>query len=103
MYCGRCLRNAERGRKGKRGALTLDHVTPRALWGTNAATNVVTCCATCNESKGMRTVREAFGDDAAVRVRNATRRRIEGYRITARAILASVATWHDAVTNGGRA
>lgn len=31
---------------------TLDHVVPRTLGGTTVWTNVVTCCASCNQRKG---------------------------------------------------
>lgn len=34
--------------------LTLDHVRPYASGGTNAETNLVTCCHRCNSSRGKR-------------------------------------------------
>lgn len=45
---------------GKQGLnLTIDHVLPRHLGGSNAWTNVVTACATCNHRKGGRRPEEA--------------------------------------------
>ena len=34
-------------------SLTLDHIIPRALGGTNAQTNLIACCRDCNNRKGM--------------------------------------------------
>jgi 5-methylcytosine-specific restriction endonuclease McrA len=34
------------------GRVTKDHVTPKILGGTNAKTNLVFCCSTCNKNKG---------------------------------------------------
>lgn len=39
-------------------AATVDHVTPRALGGTNSDANLVTCCALCNSRKQDATKRE---------------------------------------------
>lgn len=36
--------------------LVLDHVVPTTKGGTNAPTNLVTCCKSCNDSKGRRDV-----------------------------------------------
>lgn len=41
------------------GALTYDHVLPRARGGRTSWTNIVTCCVTCNLRKGDRTPTEA--------------------------------------------
>lgn len=66
--------------------LTLDHVTALELGGTNAVSNLVTCCFTCNSRKQDRTTRRWFallrdeGVDTslvAVRVRRACARRID--------------------------
>ena len=64
--------------------VTLDHVTARANGGHNAATNLVTCCRSCNSAKqdmGLRKfiarVADATGqhpDDIARRVVNFRRR-----------------------------
>lgn len=39
--------------------LTLDHLFPRSLGGCNDATNLVTCCGSCNSSKKDHSV-ESF-------------------------------------------
>lgn len=36
--------------------LTLDHLRPYAKGGSHEATNLVTCCGTCNSSRGTRSV-----------------------------------------------
>jgi 5-methylcytosine-specific restriction endonuclease McrA len=48
--CGYC------GRKYSQDRLTLDHVKPRALGGSNKPSNLVTCCDTCNNVKRDRTL-----------------------------------------------
>lgn len=48
QYCQRDL-------KGLRPRLvTLDHITPVALGGSNDSTNLVTCCKNCNDRKQDR-------------------------------------------------
>jgi 5-methylcytosine-specific restriction endonuclease McrA len=39
--------------KFKRKDLSIDHVTPKALNGTNFTSNLTICCKTCNARKGM--------------------------------------------------
>ena len=51
-----------RGRKGRRVLLTIDHVFPVALGGTNDVANLVTACRPCNLAKGARRL-----DDAGLR------------------------------------
>jgi 5-methylcytosine-specific restriction endonuclease McrA len=46
QYCGRRFPTSE---------LSLDHVTPRSLGGSNSWDNVVCCCLECNVKKGGRT------------------------------------------------
>jgi hypothetical protein len=46
VYCGASI---EGGAK-----LTLDHLRPYCSGGTNAETNLVTCCHTCNSARGNR-------------------------------------------------
>ena len=50
VYCGvRADRSSAK--------LTLDHVTPCELGGTNAPGNLVTACLSCNSAKGAKTAR----------------------------------------------
>lgn len=48
VYCGRDLRHAAPA------DVTLDHLLPRSAGGTNEAVNLVTCCRTCNSSRGSK-------------------------------------------------
>jgi 5-methylcytosine-specific restriction endonuclease McrA len=48
VYCGQNVENT---------ALTLDHVVPQWLGGTNDAANLVTACRCCNSSKGTLSIR----------------------------------------------
>ncbi len=41
VYCG----------AGGYGVLTLDHLHPRSLGGSNKSSNLVTCCFSCNSSR----------------------------------------------------
>jgi hypothetical protein len=66
--------------------LTLDHVRPRHLGGSNRSNNLVTACISCNSARGLRSVRgfvislcDFYGLDWRVRlaaVKNAQRRRV---------------------------
>lgn len=47
-YCGSTVEDGAR--------LTLDHITPHSSGGTNHETNLVTCCANCNSSRGNRSL-----------------------------------------------
>lgn len=49
QFCGRAERDL-----GFRECLTRDHVLPISRGGTNAWTNVVTACSSCNTRKGNR-------------------------------------------------
>lgn len=51
-YCGSDLRHANRKEIG------LDHLISRHHGGSNAATNLSTCCGLCNSSKGARDYNE---------------------------------------------
>ncbi len=56
VYCGRSVEDGI--------GLSLDHITPYSLGGKNTADNLVTCCGTCNSSRGNRSVEE-FAEKAA--------------------------------------
>ena len=47
------------GRKGRRILLTIDHVFPVALGGTNDVANLVTACRHCNLAKSARLLNDA--------------------------------------------
>lgn len=46
VYCGSSVENGAQ--------LSLDHLTPYSLGGSNDAANLVTCCSKCNSSRGNR-------------------------------------------------
>lgn len=52
---------------GKRATLTIDHVTPCELGGTNAPENLVTACLSCNSAKRALSLRAFL---AYLRARN---------------------------------
>lgn len=53
QFCGR-----QEAALGYRECLTRDHLVPLSRGGTNAWTNVVTACSTCNTRKGNRLINE---------------------------------------------
>jgi hypothetical protein len=95
LACAYCGEGVEQGAK-----LTLDHVRPHACGGSNHESNLVTCCSTCNSSRGKRSVREFaagvaeyrnHGLTAAeiiARVERLTRRSLKQYREQAKAMIA---------------
>tara|TARA_R110000744_G_scaffold15437_3_gene43015 strand:+ start:1228 stop:1638 length:411 start_codon:yes stop_codon:yes gene_type:complete len=52
LGCVYCKRGIEQDAK-----LTLDHLVPYSMGGSNKATNLVTCCSVCNSSRGTRSYR----------------------------------------------
>ena len=53
LSCAYCGESVESGAK-----LTLDHIKPYSEGGSNAPTNLVTCCHRCNSSRGTRPIRQ---------------------------------------------
>lgn len=51
LACAYCGSNIEDGVQ-----LTLDHIHPHSLGGTNHESNLITCCQKCNSSRGNRNV-----------------------------------------------
>ena len=60
LACCYCGSGIEDGAK-----LTLDHLLPHSLGGTNDATNLVTACHTCNSARGARDWRDFAATVAA--------------------------------------
>ena len=100
MCCVYCGAKAEDGAK-----LTLDHMTPYTLGGSNKADNLVTACVSCNSARGKKSVtefagwlaaREGVEKEAILRhVRNCSRRVLP--RKEARALLKARGTVRAAV------
>lgn len=93
MACTYCMTSLEDG-----GDLTLDHVLAAMLGGTNEATNLVTCCRSCNSSKRDLPMRAWFqmlrdrGVDTSTlsaRIRRSTKRDITKYRTMAKQTIAN--------------
>ena len=79
VYCDTDLTDASSNE------ITLDHLLARALGGTNASRNLVTCCKSCNSAKNTLSVTKFIerlgeqGHDGEVvekRIRNARRRKV---------------------------
>lgn len=79
VYCGHGIEDGI--------VFALDHLLPQELGGTNAVTNLVTCCKACNSAKGNKTVRQFFAylrdggvdtDKIGNRIRRNTRRKLKG-------------------------
>jgi hypothetical protein len=60
LACVYCSASVESGTQ-----LTLDHVRPHSKGGKNGATNLVTACKRCNDSRGARPLYE-FCDAVAI-------------------------------------
>jgi endonuclease I len=97
-YCGAGIEQCDR--------LTLDHLKPHSKGGTNAPTNLVTCCLSCNSSRGNRSVASFARAVAAYRgrptaaeivahVRNCAKRALP--RTEARALIARRGTCRAAL------
>lgn len=78
-YCGRSLVGLPPN------AVTLDHVRPRALGGSNVSSNLVTACARCNFTRKATPVRRYATPAALARI-NRVRRRTLNYAL-ARAVI----------------
>jgi len=59
LACAYCGSSIEDGIQ-----LSLDHLQPYSLGGSNHETNLITCCTKCNSSRGNREV-EAFANATA--------------------------------------
>jgi hypothetical protein len=62
LGCCYCSQGVEHGAR-----LTLDHILPASMGGTNAAGNLVTACNRCNSVRGIRPI-DMFAADVATYV-----------------------------------
>lgn len=86
LACVWCGETAEDG-----ASLTLDHLTPASRGGSNGATNLVTACKRCNDTRGAESVHEwaaRHGKDGR-KIRLNARRSLVRHRERARALLAN--------------
>ena len=81
LACAYCGAGAGQGAK-----LTLDHLTPYALGGSNKETNLVTCCLSCNSARGTRDVK-AFAEGVAAYWGTDARAILAGIRNRVRLVL----------------
>ena len=109
MACAYCGSTVEEG-----ASLTLDHVVPHSVGGTNHEANLVTACTRCNCSRGNRTV-TAFAravadyldhgmsaDAIVAHVAKVRRRKLDSYRSEARALIARRGSFADAMRPNGK-
>ena len=82
MYCLRDLADADPS------DITLDHLVPKSDGGTNDESNLVTCCRSCNCSRGDKPLARFAGKETRAHIRRNTRRSLKPYRKLAKAILA---------------
>lgn len=87
-FCGATVEDA--------AVLTLDHLLARELGGSNDATNLVTCCLSCNSSKQDLSMRDWFralrdrGIDTSklgAKIRRLTSRDLKAHKAAAKAIM----------------
>lgn len=86
--CGRCLAVAVPRE------ISLDHLRPLARGGTNAPSNLVTVCTSCNAKRGHRKFGQMYE-----RARTRARRSVRVLRGVARQMLESN-SWQQAVLHG---
>jgi 5-methylcytosine-specific restriction endonuclease McrA len=92
VYCGS---GCERDR------LTLDHLTPYSKSGSNDPSNLVTCCLTCNSTRGAKSWRRFAPPEAKAFILNATRRVLDVE--SAKKIIARRGGFSNALQNLSRA
>lgn len=77
------------GGNGDDAKLTLDHLRPAELGGTNLASNLVTCCLGCNSAKGKKSLKGFLTwlsergidvEEVTKRIRRLVRRKLAGYK-----------------------
>lgn len=61
-YCGATIEDTK---------MTLDHIIPYSMGGSNDQTNLVTCCHKCNSSRGARELREFIDSVSAYTLQDA--------------------------------
>ena len=83
LQCYNCRGGIEEGT-----VLELDHVVARSSGGTNDPKNLITCCNTCNSSRGNRSLIKFTSYAGYIRVRKAIRRSYPKYRRLAQRMLA---------------
>lgn len=69
----RCVYCGSAPLEGTQGALTLDHILPRHLGGTNAPDNLLTSCRQCNCARGSADLTSFVGPDRAAKLRKQAR------------------------------
>lgn len=68
--------------------ITLDHLTCQADGGTNEARNLVTACRKCNCSRRDMPLSKFAGPETRKDIRRLTARKLDRYRVLARALIA---------------
>lgn len=93
--CLRCWRDLHGAAPAE---VTLDHFRPRSRGGGNDATNLYTCCRSCNSARGAgaENLPGVIARAVTRRVRTHLRRSLTRYLVAARGLLAEKRTgsWH---------
>lgn len=82
LVCGTDLHGADAA------VVTLDHVKPQSKGGSNAETNLFTCCRSCNSARGAKPLAKFAPPASVIRIARNRRRSLRRFRILAKAILA---------------
>jgi 5-methylcytosine-specific restriction endonuclease McrA len=91
LYCSRDLSGCDPR------DITLDHVKAKADGGSNAPSNLVTACLSCNSSKRDTPINLFTSPERIAMIRRNTRRKIGPYRIQAKAYLSRSTVWSDEI------
>jgi 5-methylcytosine-specific restriction endonuclease McrA len=83
MKCGYCAAGVEDGAQ-----LTLDHLRPWSKGGSNAATNLITCCKQCNSSRGNKLLTDFAAPSRLAEIKNSSRRSLKEFRAQAHQLIA---------------
>ncbi len=93
VYCGKDLHGAGAGEVG------LDHVKCYSAGGSNDESNLVTCCRSCNSSRGDKKINDWADEPTRKAIKRNTRRKLDKYRKLAKEILGETASWDEAMGN----
>jgi 5-methylcytosine-specific restriction endonuclease McrA len=77
--------------------VTLDHAKAKADGGSNAPSNVYTCCRSCNCSRQDKPLSRFAGPEATKHIRRNLKRDLRPFRKLAKAILTGEMTRNEAI------
>jgi len=83
--------------------VTLDHVICRTDGGSNEASNLYTCCLSCNSARSSRPLGKYVGAPGMKRIRRHLARDLKRFVVMAKALVSETASWGDALAAAPRA